>query len=83
MAEMKRDTLITKLLEREDGADIACRVLYILSAKKDFAERVNNYDITISRKMKTVKNLQSGLDVEIPVDTPSSCDPSSETYWSI
>jgi hypothetical protein len=32
---------------------------------------------------KTVKNLMSGLMVEIPYDTPRSCDPSSELYWSM
>ena len=33
--------------------------------------------------MKTVKNLMSGIEVEIPYDTPRSCDPSSELYWSM
>ena len=33
--------------------------------------------------MKTVRNLMSGKDVQIPHDTPRSCDPSSETYWSM
>ena len=30
---------------------------------------------------KTVRNLMSGKEVEIAVDTPLCCDPSSETYW--
>ena len=33
--------------------------------------------------MKTVINLMSGKPVEIPHDTPRSCDPSSELYWSM
>ena len=33
--------------------------------------------------MKTVKNLMSGIDVQIAHDTPRSCDPSSELYWSM
>jgi hypothetical protein len=33
--------------------------------------------------MKTVKNLMSGKDIQIPHDTPRSCDPSSELYWSM
>ena len=33
--------------------------------------------------MKTVKNLMSGQEVQIPHDTPRSCDPSSELYWSM
>jgi hypothetical protein len=36
----------------------------------------------IPRKMMKVRNLMSGIEVEIPVDTPLCCDPSSETYWS-
>ena len=33
--------------------------------------------------MKTVRNLMTGKDIEIPHDTPRSCDPSSELYWSM
>jgi len=32
---------------------------------------------------KTVKNLMTGQDIQIPHDTPRSCDPSSELYWSM
>jgi hypothetical protein len=32
---------------------------------------------------KIVKNLMTGADVEIAHDTPRSCDPSSELYWSM
>jgi hypothetical protein len=35
------------------------------------------------RSMKTVRNLMTGQEVEIPHDTPRSCDPSSELYWSM
>lgn len=31
----------------------------------------------------TVKNLMSGEDVVIDADTPWSCRPDSETYWSM
>jgi hypothetical protein len=34
-------------------------------------------------KIKVVKNLMSGKDVRISVNTPRCCDPSSETYWSM
>ena len=33
--------------------------------------------------MKRVTNLMSGGEIEIPHDTPRSCDPSSELYWSM
>jgi hypothetical protein len=32
--------------------------------------------------MKTVRNLMSGVDIQIPHNTPWACNPSSETYWS-
>jgi hypothetical protein len=32
---------------------------------------------------KWVKNLMTGEQVEIAHDTPRSCDPSSELYWSM
>lgn len=34
-------------------------------------------------EMKVVRNLMSGAEIEIPVDTPFCCDPSTETYWSM
>ena len=34
-------------------------------------------------KKKTVKNLMTGKDVEIPMNTPLCCDVSSNTYWSM
>jgi hypothetical protein len=33
--------------------------------------------------MKTVRNLMSGKEIQIPVNTPRSCDPSTELYWSM
>lgn len=33
--------------------------------------------------MKTVKNLMTGVDVQIAHDTPRACDPSSELYWTM
>jgi hypothetical protein len=33
--------------------------------------------------MKTVTNLMTGKEIQIAVDTPLACDPSSETYWSM
>jgi hypothetical protein len=41
------------------------------------------YRIEVVPTMKTVKNLMTGAAVEIAHDTPRSCDPSSELYWSM
>lgn len=32
---------------------------------------------------KKVTNLMSGVEIEIGINTPMSCDPSSETHWSM
>jgi hypothetical protein len=36
-------------------------------------------------EMKKVKSYMNpdGPEIEIPVDSPASCDPSTETYWSM
>ena len=34
-------------------------------------------------KMVTVKNLMTGVEVQIEHDTPWCCNPASETYWSM
>ena len=41
------------------------------------------FRIEVVPTTKTVKNLMTGEMVEIPHDTPRSCDPSSELYWSM
>jgi len=41
------------------------------------------YRIVFVATMKTVRNLMSGQEVEIPHDTPRACDPSSELFWSM
>lgn len=33
-------------------------------------------------KMMTVRNLMTGVNVEIESDTPWCCNPASESYWS-
>lgn len=47
---------------------------YAIAEDWDFAENIEK---------KIVKNLMSGEPVEISVNTPLCCDPSSETYWSM
>jgi len=32
---------------------------------------------------KKVTNLNSGKEIEISINTPACCDPSTETYWSM
>jgi len=36
----------------------------------------------LPQRTRKVRNLMSGKEIEIDVNTPLCCDPSSETYWS-
>lgn len=44
---------------------------------------VTKYKFLWDGHTRTVRNLLTGIEVEIPVDTPLHCDPSSETYHSM
>ena len=44
---------------------------------------VSEFRIEYFPAMKTVKNLMTGQEIRIAYDTPRSCDPSSELYWSM
>lgn len=41
------------------------------------------YRVEYFPTMKTVKNLMTGLDIQIDRDTPWACNPASESYWSM
>jgi len=43
----------------------------------------DEYYSTLGNQTRIVRNLMSGKEVEININTPLSCDPSSETYWSM
>ena len=42
-----------------------------------------NYFHDFIEKKKRVRNLMTGREVEIDVNTPRSCDPSTELYWTM
>ena len=60
----------------EAGMQREVNELYALYPRTEFR-------IEFCPTTKMVKNLMSGEMVEIPYDTPRSCDPSSELYWSM
>lgn len=59
----------------------AKRVAARMGAKYAVAE-IGHFRAKIE-KMVTVRNLMSGKPVQQPVNTPRSCDVSSELYWSM
>ena len=44
---------------------------------------VDQFRVEVVPTTKIVKNLMTGEMVEIAHDTPRSCDPSSELYWTM
>jgi hypothetical protein len=52
----------------------ALREQYVITSVEEFSK---------IEKMKEVRNLMSGEMIRIPVNTPRSCDPSTELYWSM
>jgi len=44
---------------------------------------LDSLEKSVRPKTRKVRNLMSGEMVEIAYDTPMSCDPSTETYWSM
>lgn len=52
----------------------------------DVVDRIVRYrcnDCDNEYTLKRVKNLMSSKMIDIAVDTPFCCDPSTETYWSM
>jgi len=75
-----------KFYRTERGAKIACtkfnknaligdRRVYAVTTSANFFDNI--------RSVKTVKSLMTGQDVEIASDTPWSCNPASESFWSM
>lgn len=65
---------------------VACRHADKYTKKYGVATDVMNYDgymKSYGKMTKKVRNLMSGKEVEININTPRSCDPSSELYWSM
>ena len=47
------------------------------------AMQVVDYHKTHGNLTKKVKSLMSDVEIEIDINTPMSCDPSSELHWSM
>ena len=68
----------------ERGAKISMASLKKMNGYADIDMVVMDRDAYVAqRPTKIVMNLMSGQYIEIPVDTPACCDPSTETYWSM
>lgn len=65
------------------GRDAACMEREVQELLLSGLYTVDQFRFEYVPTMKTVKNLMTGQDIQIPYDTPRSCDPSSELYWTM
>jgi hypothetical protein len=72
--------LSTTVWQNRDAAEMAREVREL--EYQTWPKR-QGYRMEFVPTMKTVKNLMTGVEIEIAHDTPRSCDPSSELYWSM
>lgn len=78
-------TLMDKVYRLEHHARARVEKLNRMNPNQDrgyYYATLEHYQNSVV-KMKTVRNLMTGQEVQIPSNTPLSCDPSSETYWSM
>jgi hypothetical protein len=85
--------LIVKSYKTEHGANIgktakvkrdirqACRISNMKVGEYAVVSK-EFYDANI-RTTKVVRSFMTGTEIEIDINTPLCCDPSSETYWSM
>ena len=72
--------LSTTVWQHRDSAEMAREVREL---QYSTWPKSQGYRMEFVATMKRVRNLMSGVEVEIAHDTPRSCDPSSELYWSM
>ena len=70
----------TTVWRNRDAAEMAREVREL---QYELYPKSKGYTIRFMPTMKTVVNLMSGKEIQIPHDTPRACDPSSELYWSM
>ena len=57
--------------------------LTVLREVEPLYPKIYGFRVEVVPATKWVKNLITGVMVEIAHDTPRACDPSSELYWSM
>ena len=72
----------TKTYASEAAAE-ACRTRLVRKQGYQYCELAVCLLEKLPQFTRKVRNLMSGQEVEIDVNTPLCCDPSSETYWSM
>jgi len=72
--------LSTTVWQHRDSAEMAREVREL---QYSTWPKSQGYRMEFVATMKRVRNLMSGVEIEIAHDTPRSCDPSSELYWSM
>jgi myo-inositol catabolism protein IolC len=79
----RKSTQMIKVFALESAAKRSKTCMNRNAGSDEYAytlDDIYHKEVVVSKK---VRNLMTGEEVEIPSNTPLSCDPSSETYWSM
>nr|NDG06034.1 hypothetical protein [Oxalobacteraceae bacterium] len=68
---------------KTEAAAEACRTRLVRKQGYQYCELAVCALDRMPKRTRVVHNLMTGKPVEIDVNTPLCCDPSSETYWSM
>ena len=72
----------SKVYKTEAAAE-ACRTRLVRKSGYQYCELAVIAQDLLPKRTRKVRNLMTGNLVEIDVNTPFCCDPSTERYWSM
>lgn len=78
-----KSTMQEKTFALESAAKRSTTCLNRKKGSVQYAYADNETYNTDVVSMKKVRNSMTGEEIEIPSNTPRSCDPSSELYWTM
>lgn len=72
----------SKVFKTEAAAE-ACRTRLVRKEGYQYCELAVTTQELLPKRTRKVRNLMTGKEIEIDVNTPYCCDPSTERYWSM
>lgn len=68
---------------KTEAAAEACRTRLVRKQGYQYCELAVTTQELLPKRTRKVRNLMTGKEIEIDVNTPYCCDPSTERYWSM
>lgn len=77
-----RGQALSKSYKTEAAAE-ACRTRLVRKQGYQYCELAVTTQELLPKRTRKVRNLMTGKEIDIDVNTPFCCDPSTETYYSM